>query len=59
MSNKRLPEFILFGDSLTEWSFDEDTQGFGWHLRQRYAGLVNVVDEGRYLTFALSQSHNF
>lgn len=47
MSNKRLPEFILFGDSLTEWSFDEDTRGFGWHLRQRYAGLVDVVNQGQ------------
>ena len=42
-----LPEFILFGDSLTEWSFSEDTQGFGLFLEKQYEGKVNMVNEGQ------------
>ena len=42
-----MPEFILFGDSLTEWSFSEETQGFGLFLRQQYQRKVRIVNEGR------------
>jgi len=42
----RLGEFVLFGDSLTEWSFSEDTHGFGLLLEQRYAGKARMVNEG-------------
>ncbi|CBX93954.1 predicted protein [Plenodomus lingam JN3] len=45
MSSPKRAEFVLFGDSLTEWGFDEDTRGFGWYLRQLYAGKVDVVNE--------------
>jgi hypothetical protein len=41
-----LPEFVLFGASMTEWSFDEKTQGFGWFLRNKYEGKVQVLNEG-------------
>ena len=41
-----MPEFILFGDSLTEWSFSEDTQGFGRFLQERYRYKVGIVNEG-------------
>lgn len=48
MSSKARPEFVLFGDSLTEWSFSETTQGFGLHLRQQYGPKVNILNEGKY-----------
>lgn len=44
--SSKLPQFVLFGDSLTEWSFDEHTEGFGWALQQIYKGKVDVVNEG-------------
>jgi hypothetical protein len=43
---KQTPEFVLFGASMTEWSFDEETHGFGWFLGTRYEGKVRVVNEG-------------
>jgi hypothetical protein len=46
--SKQLPEFVLFGDSLTEWSFDESTQGFGLFLEKKYAGKARVVNEGKF-----------
>ncbi|KAF2026398.1 hypothetical protein EK21DRAFT_74301 [Setomelanomma holmii] len=45
-ASKNLPEFILFGDSLTTWSFDELTKGYGLHLERMYAGKVRIVNEG-------------
>jgi hypothetical protein len=42
----QLPEFVLFGASMTEWSFDEATQGLGWFLQTKYAGKVKVLNEG-------------
>jgi hypothetical protein len=45
---KQLPEFVLFGDSLTEWSFRLSTQGFGLHLENQYVGEVRIVNEGSY-----------
>ena len=45
-SLEMLPEFVLFGASMTEWSFDEKTEGLGWFLRQKYTGKVNVLNEG-------------
>jgi hypothetical protein len=43
------PEFVLFGDSLTEWSFDDETRGFGWFLEWQYAGKARIVNEGSYI----------
>lgn len=51
-SSKRLPEFVLFGDSLTEWSFDEDRQGFGLFLEQEYAGKASMANEGKSRIFS-------
>jgi hypothetical protein len=45
-ATEQLPEFVLFGDSLTEWSFESLTQGFGLHLDNQYAGKVRIVNEG-------------
>ncbi|OAG10203.1 SGNH hydrolase [Paraphaeosphaeria sporulosa] len=45
-SRKQLPQFVLFGDSLTEWSFDDSTQGFGWYLTDLYKGKAKIVNEG-------------
>jgi hypothetical protein len=42
----QLSEFVLFGASMTEWSFDAETQGPGWFLETRYEGKVRVVNEG-------------
>jgi hypothetical protein len=46
---KMLPEIILFGDSLTAWSFDEQTSGFGLALLEAYEGVVTVKNEGKSL----------
>ncbi|KAG9194529.1 hypothetical protein G6011_04564 [Alternaria panax] len=40
-------EFVLFGDSLTEWSFSEEIQGFGLFLRQQYQHKIRIVNEGK------------
>lgn len=45
MSNM-LPEIVLFGASMTEWSFREETQGLGWFLEKKYAGKTRVANEG-------------
>jgi len=42
----KMPDFVLFGDSLTQWSFSEETQGFGLFLRQQYQHKVRIVNEG-------------
>lgn len=44
---KKLPQFVLFGDSLTEWGFDDSNRGFGWVLEQKYAGKADILNEGR------------
>ncbi|KAJ4985842.1 GDSL-like Lipase/Acylhydrolase [Stagonosporopsis vannaccii] len=41
-----LPQFILFGDSLTEWAFEEENTGFGWFLENKYRDKVDVRCEG-------------
>jgi hypothetical protein len=41
-----LPEIVLFGASMTEWSFREETQGLGWVLEKKYAGKTMVVNGG-------------
>ncbi|KAJ4368165.1 hypothetical protein N0V83_006521 [Neocucurbitaria cava] len=46
-SSSKPPEFVLFGASLTEWSFSEKTEGFGWFLECKYSGLANIVNEGQ------------
>jgi hypothetical protein len=43
---KQLPEIVLFGASMTEWSFREKTQGLGWFLEKMYAGKARVLNEG-------------
>jgi hypothetical protein len=50
-NSNRLPEIVLFGDSLTEWSFDDFTQGFGLHLEKLYAGKARIVNEGGFQFF--------
>ena len=47
MSGKKLPEIVLFGDSLTEWGFEEETRGWGLVLEQKYEGNANIVNEGK------------
>ncbi|KAF2188187.1 SGNH hydrolase [Zopfia rhizophila CBS 207.26] len=47
-SKRQLPEIVLFGDSLTQWAFDELTGGFGWVLEQKYAGKAEVFNEDSY-----------
>ena len=59
-SSEPLPEFVLFGDSLTEWSFREATQGFGLVLEKAYAGKATIVNEGitsSGLSFRLAATH--
>jgi lysophospholipase L1-like esterase len=45
---RELPQIVLFGDSLTQWSFNEQTRGFGWVLEDKYAGKAEIVNEGTY-----------
>ncbi|KAL6164893.1 hypothetical protein ACJQWK_08157 [Exserohilum turcicum] len=40
------PEIVLFGASMTEWSFTRETHGFGWYLTDKYVGKARVVNEG-------------
>lgn len=40
------PQFILFGDSLTEWAFDEHDEGVGWYLEQKYKEKAHMRCEG-------------
>jgi hypothetical protein len=47
-----VPRIYLFGDSLTERAFYEQTRGFGARLREYYEGrAVGVVNRGEYLAF--------
>lgn len=46
MVTKQSPEFVLFGASMTEWSFRAKTQGLGWFWRKEYEGRVQVLNEG-------------
>lgn len=46
-TEKALPKFVLFGASLTEWSFSEETEGFGWFLQKTYKGKAEVVNKGQ------------
>ncbi|KAJ4296911.1 hypothetical protein N0V90_006959 [Kalmusia sp. IMI 367209] len=43
--SRKLPQIVLFGDSLTQWGFDAATQGFGWHLENVYEGKAEIVNE--------------
>ncbi|KAF2744197.1 SGNH hydrolase [Sporormia fimetaria CBS 119925] len=43
---KQLPQIVLFGASLTQWSFNEHDRGFGWVLTNKYEGKAEVVNEG-------------
>ncbi|KAF2739075.1 SGNH hydrolase [Polyplosphaeria fusca] len=43
---KGLPQIVLFGDSLTEWSFDDYNRGFGWALENKYHGKAEIINEG-------------
>lgn len=45
-SSGNVPEFVLFGASMIEWSFEEETQGLGYLLRKKYAGKYNILNEG-------------
>jgi hypothetical protein len=45
-SSETLPEIVLFGASMTEWSFEEKTQGVGWFLEKEYAGKAKILNEG-------------
>jgi hypothetical protein len=41
-----LPEIVCFGASMCEWSFRQKTQGFGWFLKDKYAGKAKILNEG-------------
>jgi hypothetical protein len=45
-SSEALPEIVLFGASMTEWSFKEKTEGVGWFLEKKYAGKARILNEG-------------
>ncbi|KAF2239935.1 SGNH hydrolase [Viridothelium virens] len=37
---------ILFGNSITEWSFEQSNNGFGYQLEQYYMGKAQVCNRG-------------
>jgi hypothetical protein len=45
-STEALSEVVLFGASMTEWSFEEKTQGVGWFLDHVYIGKAKILNEG-------------
>ncbi len=53
----RLPKVILFGDSLTDWSFEDDTYGFGAVLTDHYSGRAEVVNQGIATILPLLETH--
>jgi hypothetical protein len=54
---KQLSEFVLFGASMTEWSFRGETQGPGWFLEKMYEGKARIVNEG--IKESVKQIHVF
>jgi lysophospholipase L1-like esterase len=46
MMSRQLPNFVLFGDSLTEWSFDASDEGLGWYLTHKYQSKLEVLNRG-------------
>ncbi|KAI4623681.1 hypothetical protein J4E80_003493 [Alternaria sp. BMP 0032] len=44
-TSESLPKIVLFGASMTEWSFKEKTQGIGWFLENQYQGKARIVNE--------------
>ncbi|KAF2803074.1 SGNH hydrolase [Mytilinidion resinicola] len=43
-STVQLPKIVLFGDSLTDWAFNEYNAGFGWVLEEEYKGKAELTD---------------
>ncbi|KAH9882092.1 hypothetical protein J1614_001264 [Plenodomus biglobosus] len=42
-----MPEIVLFGASMVQWSFKKETKGLGWFLEKTYKGKANVLNEGQ------------
>jgi hypothetical protein len=59
-TSRELPKVVLFGDSLTAWSFDTvHGKGLGDVLTRHYEGPADVVNEGmHFLVMSASQSNN-
>ncbi|EAT83691.1 hypothetical protein SNOG_08523 [Parastagonospora nodorum SN15] len=51
---KQLPEIVLFGASMTQWSFREETQGLGWFLGKIYTSTRLSSDFDRIIQRATS-----
>jgi lysophospholipase L1-like esterase len=48
----KLPTVVLFGDSLTAWSFGATHgKGFGDVLTREFAGRAEVLNEGLFSSF--------
>ncbi|PVH96020.1 SGNH hydrolase [Periconia macrospinosa] len=45
-SSRALPQIVLFGDSLTAYSFDDQTRGFGWYLERMYKDKAEIDNQG-------------
>lgn len=54
-----LPEIVLFGASMVEWSFRKDTEGLGWFLRNKYAEKAQVLNEGTLAAFCVQSRIQF
>jgi lysophospholipase L1-like esterase len=43
-----LPKIVLFGDSLTQYSFyGEDDEGLGQVMQKRFNGRFEIINEGK------------
>jgi hypothetical protein len=48
MAEQSLPKIVLFGDSLTEWSFDRnDDRGFGQAVAEQFKNRARVWNKGK------------
>ncbi len=48
MAMSTIPKIVLFGDSLTQYSFyDEDGEGLGQVLQKHFKGRADVTNEGK------------
>lgn len=55
--NENLPMIVLFGDSLTEWSFDRgDEKGLGDVLTNQLKGKVDVINDGNFQVSSMQET---
>ncbi|KAJ3193062.1 isoamyl acetate-hydrolyzing esterase [Irineochytrium annulatum] len=46
MPSLALDQFVLFGDSITQWGFNPDISGWGVHLAHAYIRKIDIINRG-------------